>query len=118
MRDIKLKAAKSIKIKEIKEYYQLISNQPVSDTILNITWNGGDSSASAINGAISLAEAAGEHDVTLWDINNINHPNIDFTTAKQIAAEIALTYRQIMFERNNKIAQVEAANTLDEVESI
>jgi len=69
---------------------------------LDITFNGGDSSASAIKGAIDFAQMMEETTVTLWDINNINY-EFDFDTATTIMASIAHKYRDEMFLRNEKI---------------
>jgi hypothetical protein len=95
-------ALKDRKRDEIKAQYR--THPPVE--VDGIMWNGGDASASAINGAVQLAQAAGETDVTLWDANDVNHPNISFEQAQNIAAQIALAYRQRMFERNQKLAEV------------
>lgn len=88
------------KIKEIKDQYK--THPPVE--VNGVYWNGGPSSASAINGAIQLAQLAGETSVTLWDVNDQNHENISFEEATQIAKAIALAYRGRMFERNSEIA--------------
>jgi hypothetical protein len=90
-------------ISGIKDEYATKAMEPVE--VDGILWTGGDSSASAINGAIMLAQVAGESDVTLWDYHNINHPGISFEQAQNIAAQIAIAYRTTMHERNEKIAE-------------
>ncbi|MDY0212547.1 MAG: DUF4376 domain-containing protein [Desulfuromonadaceae bacterium] len=87
-------------------------------TVDGITWTGGEQSAAAINGAIELAQAAGEATVTLWDVNNINHLGLSLAQARQIAAQIALVYRGKMYQRNDKIAQVNAAQSAEDIASI
>lgn len=102
--DVIKKARALSQISEIKKEYAAKAIEPVE--VNGILWTGGDGSAAAINGAIMLAQAAGEPDVTLWDYYNINHTGISFEQAQQIAAQIALAYRAVMYERNAKIAEV------------
>jgi hypothetical protein len=93
---------KQEKREAIKAQYK--THPPVE--VNGILWNGGDGSAAAINGAIQLAQANGEMDVTLWDAYNINHEAISFEQASNIAATIAIAYRERMFERNSKLAEI------------
>ncbi len=103
-------------IAAIKAEYASKSVEPVE--VNGITWTGGDGSAAAINGAIMLAQAAGETDVTLWDVDNINHPGISFADAQNIAAQIALAYRSVMYERNEKIKAINDAQTTEVIDTI
>ena len=95
------------KITTIKGTYKTYATEPV--TVDLITYNGGDSSASAINGAIQLAEANAESDVSLWDVDNVLYAGVSFTDALLIAQTIATQYRDRMFERSAKIAEANAA---------
>lgn len=80
------------------------ANDPVTMTINTVeyTFNGGDSSAGAINGAITLAQSLSETTVDIWDINNKLHT---FTLAEAftIAQHIAKTYRDAMLDRQTQI---------------
>ena len=95
------------KIATIKSAYKAYSAEPV--TVDLITYNGGDSSASAINGAIQLAQANTEPDMSLWDVDNVLYAGVSFTDAMLIAQTIATQYRDRMFERSAKIAEANAA---------
>lgn len=96
------RARAKLEIKAIKQRAAIEAKLPV--TIDGVTYNGGDTSAAAISGAVTLAQAAGETDVTLWDVDNVNHAGISFEEAANIAAQIALAYRERMLERNERLA--------------
>jgi hypothetical protein len=68
----------------------------------DITFNGGDSSASAISGAVELANSLGETTVGIWDINNKVH-TLSIVDAFEVAKQIALKYRTDMYNRQNQI---------------
>ena len=104
------------KINTIKSFYKAYAKEPV--TVNTVTYNGGDSSASAIKGAIDLAQLNGEFDVTLWDIDNVLHKNISFMDALTIVQTIATQYRNRMFERCMKLAEANAATTQAELDAI
>jgi hypothetical protein len=87
---------------KIKSEY--LTHPPVE--VNGILWTGGDGSASAISGAVTLAQNKGETSVTLWDVDNVNHANISFEDALLIAATIATEYRTRMYERNTRIAEI------------
>lgn len=114
---------KNDKIKEIKN--DCTANAPVSlevdfidGHIETITFNGGDASASAIAGAVTLAQNLGETSVSLWDINNVVHNNIAFSEAMVISAFIAKKWRDDMFKRQDLLTQINNATTIDELGSI
>lgn len=114
--DVQLRAAKVVAIDKLKSRYKSLAKEPVS--VNGILWNGGDISAGAINGAIALARAAGETDVTLWDYNDVNHANMSFADASTLAAQIALTYRAVLYGRNDIISAINAALSVDAVNAI
>lgn len=103
--ELSMKAAEAERLRRIEEIKDQYKTHPPVE-VNGVLWSGGDSSASAINGAIQLAQAAGESDTTLWDVYDQNHENISFEYAAQIAKSIALAYRTRMLERNNKIAAI------------
>lgn len=114
------KESQSFKIKQ-----DCTANDPVSlsvtfkdATTKNITFNGGDSSAAAISGAIELATALGETEVALWDSNNIVHTGISFDEALSISVSIAKKYRDDMIKRQGLLNQIDAATTKEELELI
>ena len=86
-------------------------------TIGTVTYNGGNSSASAISGAIALAQALGETDVKLWDIDN-NIAIYTFTEAQAIAAQIAQAYRDKQLVKYTIIAQINACTAQAELDAI
>lgn len=91
------------------------STAPV--TVNGTTYNGGDSSASAIAGAVQLAQALGETDVKLWDIDNVVG-TYTFDEAMNIAAQIAKAYRDKQFTKYELIAKINACESIEELEAI
>jgi hypothetical protein len=106
---------KVIKIPEINTLYKEKSLFPV--TYNDIIWNGGQASATSIVNAIDLAEEIGEITVTLWDYNNVNHPDLTFTEARDIAKAIAVAYRNVMYERNDKIKSLLEATSVEDFDN-
>lgn len=92
-----------------------LSDSPV--TINDITYNGGDSSASAIAGAIQLAQTLGETTVKLWDINNVIR-EYTFEEAMNVFTQIAKSYRDAMLKRQDTIMAINACTTIEELETI
>jgi len=86
-------------------------------TVNTVTYNGGASSASAISGAVILAQALGETDVKLWDINN-SIATYTFEEAQSIAAQIAQAYRDTKIANYEKTAQIKACTTQEELDAI
>jgi hypothetical protein len=109
---VKLKIMKIEKAKEIK---QANSFAPVE--VNGVMYNGGDGSASAIAGAVELAQALGETEVKLWDVNNII-ATYTFEEAMNISAQIAKTYRDTQFAKYEKIAEINACTTIEELDAI
>ena len=79
-------------------------------------FNGGDASASAISGAVTLAQALSETTVKLWDIDN-NVATYTFEEAMVIASTIAKSYRDIQLSKYENIAQIQACTTKEEFEA-
>lgn len=90
----------------------------INGTTETITFNGGDASASAIAGAVTLAQNLGETSVSLWDIDNVVHNNIAFSEAMVISAFIAKKWRDDMFKRQDLLTQINNATTIEELGSI
>lgn len=91
------------------------ASKPV--TLNGITYNGGDSSASAISGAVTLAQALGETTVKLWDYSNVVR-EYSFEEAIAISAQIGKVYRDTMIERQTLLTQVANATSKEELEGI
>lgn len=108
-----LEELKDLAIEQVKANSTAMS--PV--TINDITYNGGDSSASAISGAIQLAQGLGETDVKLWDVNNTIR-TFTFEEAQTVAAQIAKAYRGAKFDDYQKIVTIKACTTIEELEAI
>jgi len=95
-----------------------ISINPTEPVTINtVTYNGGDSSASAISGAVTLAQSLGEANVQLWDINN-TIATYTFTEAQAIAAQIAQAYRDKQIAKYTLIQQINACTTQAELAAI
>lgn len=94
------RARVKLEIKTIKQRAVIDASEPV--TINGITYNGGSSSASAINGAVSLAQAQGLTTVTIWDVDNVN-AEYTIEQGTLIAATIGDAYAQVMYARNEAI---------------
>ena len=97
------RARAKLEIKAIKQRAAIEAKLPV--TIDGVTYNGGDTSASAIFGAVSLAQAQGLTTVTIWDINNVN-AEYTIEQGMLIAATIGNAYAQVMYARNEAIKNV------------
>jgi hypothetical protein len=69
------------------------------------TFNGGDDSASQISGAVSLAEALGETDVNIWDVDNVTHI-LSFDSAMYAAAMIAKAWRDRAYAKQAALVEI------------
>ena len=112
--ELEAQAITDLKVQKINS----IELNPLAQVTINgITYNGGDSSASAIAGAVQLAQALGELDVKLWDINN-TIATYTFDEAMTISAQIAKTYRDTQFAKYAKIAEINSCTTIEELEAV
>jgi len=112
------------KINEIKQ--NCTANDPVTILVTlstaeekSITFNGGDSSASAISGGVTLVQQLTPEATTMriWDIDNELHL-VTLTEALRISKLIGKKYLDDMYKRNDLITQVNEATTIEEIESI
>jgi len=99
--DAYLETLKSKKVQDILDN----TNLKIPVTIGLYTYNGGDSSAAAIFGAINLAQSLLETTVGIWDINDVTR-QYSFNDAMEIAKTIGQDYRTKAFARNDRIAAV------------
>lgn len=74
-------------------------------TVQEITFNGGDSSASAISGAVQLSTIVGESTVKLWDVEDELY-DVTLEEATRISVQIATVYRDAMYARQEAISAI------------
>lgn len=119
---------KILETKKTSKTTQINQNNPASNpltlevdlldgTVKSITFTGGDSSASAISGAVTLAQNLGELHVKIWDNSNIMY-GFSFDESMVISASLAKVWRDTMYERNSKLQAIENATTIEELELI
>lgn len=111
----KVKEAKEEKIKRINQLFESKAIENV--TINNSIYKGGDVSASAINGAITLAKVEGVPTVDIWDADKVTR-TYTISEAEQIAYVIGKTYAGFMYRRNELISAVNACTTVSEINAI
>lgn len=106
-----------ISILKQEKISQININSMEAVEVNSITFNGGDGSASAISGAVTLAQKLGESEVKLWDVNNIVR-SFTFEEALNIAAQVAKSYRDKKIAKYELIEQINNATTVAELEAI
>lgn len=89
----------------ITETFKVESSLPV--VALGITWNGGQASAGAIQGAAGLAEFLGEQEVVITDINDEEY-TLSITQAMQVAAAIGVRYREAFLKKQRAKVKAKA----------
>ena len=89
----------------------------LDNTIENITFVGGDESASAIRGAIDLAKLLNEDYCKIWDINKKTW-EISFEQTAIIMQKIAHKYREETYQKNDKIQEILNCTTIEELENV
>ncbi len=113
--DLLFQSEKEKLITEIKLRYNNLATAPVLIESENLTFNGGDASASAINSSISMDEMQGLTETKIWDVSNVVH-TFSIDVAKGIAFQIANKYRETMYEKQNKLTEINNCVTIDELE--
>lgn len=101
--DISLDTLKTMKISQIKSNTIADANVVIN----GITYHGGESSASAIYGAINLALMEDENEVGIWDIYD-DTTFMSIIAATEIGKTIGKTFREIMYSRQAKISAIKA----------
>lgn len=81
------------------------------------TFTGGEGSASAIGGTIQLSQFLGETSVVLTDAYN-EEGTYTFEQAYQIGAAVGVVARTNFFNKQSKMREIEAATTVEAVNSI
>ena len=98
-------AQKKVDETAVRATFEVEANAPVQ--ALGFTWKGGESSAGAINGAVVLAQALGETEANITDIDNVAH-TMSFADTLFVAAQIGKAWRDAFFKK--QAALVEIAN--------
>ena len=96
-------AQKRVDESEVRRVYEEESEAPV--VCLGHTWNGGQDSASYIQGAVNLAQALGESTVTITDIANVGH-TMSFADALAISATIGKAFRDAFFKKQAALVEI------------
>lgn len=106
---------KESKKNEILEKYNIESNKSV--LYKDILYKGGDASASAIAGSVTLAENLGETNVKII-ANNDSANEMSFNEALELSGLIAKVWRTAFFRYKELKLQVANATTVEELDLI
>lgn len=112
---LKLLDSKQTKINKLKSIYLQESTSSVS--YKNIVYKGGKSSASAIAGAVQLAQSLKETSATIIDIDDKEN-ELTFEEAMELSALIAKPWRAAFFKYKELKRAVLAAQSVEELELI
>ena len=110
-----LKKAQENKISEFKIKYLEAANKIF--TYKNNHYKGGESSASAIAGAINLAQALGESNCKIVDANDKSH-DLTFGSAATLSASIAKQWRDTFYKYKALKLEINAATNESELDLI
>lgn len=110
-----LQSVKPNKLEEIKNKYLEESTKDFE--FEGNIYKGGDSSASAIAGAVSLASALQEDTVTIIDVKDTAH-KLTFDKAMMLSALIAKQWRCSFFRYKELKVLIAKATTIDQVREI
>lgn len=106
---------KNIKIDELKAVYFEESTKSVF--YKEVVYKGGESSASAIAGAVQLAQSLKEASATIIDIEDKEN-DLTFEEAMELSALIAKAWRAAFFKYKELKRAVLAAQSVEELELI
>jgi hypothetical protein len=109
------KKMKDNKIEMLATTYRTESTKPVP--YKDILYKGGDASASAIAGAVELAQSLQETEVKIIDVDD--KPNImTFSEALELSGLIAKAWRTAFFRYKELKVQISNAATVEELDLI
>ena len=118
IKQIELDYSQSVKPNKLEEIKNKYLEESTKDfEFEGNTYKGGDSSASAIAGAVSLASALQEDTVTIIDVKDIAH-KLTFDKAMMLSALIAKQWRCSFFRYKELKILIEKATTIDQVREI
>lgn len=104
-----------LKINDLKRIYIEQSNANI--TYKNVIYKGGESSASAIAGAVNLAKSLNESDVTIIDFEDKSN-TLSFEEALELSSLLAKSWRESFFKYKELKRQVSIVTTIEELEQI
>ena len=118
IKQIELDYSQSVKPNKLEEIKNKYLEESTKDfEFEGNTYKGGDSSASAIAGAVSLASALQEDTVTIIDAKDIAH-KLTFDKAMMLSALIAKQWRDSFFRYKELKVLIKKATTVDQVKDI
>jgi hypothetical protein len=88
---------------DIRATFEVESEAPVVTPFG--TFNGGQDSAGYIHGAVGLAQALGEPDVTITDLDNVAH-TMSFTDAMTVAALVGQQFRTAFLKKQAALVEI------------
>ncbi len=106
---------KEKKLEDISIKYQEESTKPIS--YKDVLYKGGDASASAIAGAVELAQRLGESNVKIIAIDDSEN-EMSFNDALELSALIARAWRGAFFRYKELKRIINSATTVEELEQI
>uniref|UniRef100_UPI0040472EAF hypothetical protein n=1 Tax=Aliarcobacter sp. TaxID=2321116 RepID=UPI0040472EAF len=106
---------KDEKLNDILLSYQTESTKTI--TYKNVVYKGGESSASAIAGAVTLAQSLGETEVKIIALDDSEN-FMSFSEALELSGMIAKSWRDAFFRYKKLKRAVLAASSVEELELI
>jgi len=100
----------------IKSSFITASTANVTDSN-GIVWEGGMQSGNSIFLACQLAQHAGQTTITLYDASKAPH-NMTIAEGMGVAALIGTAYQEALAKKNTLYANIDAATSVSEVQSI
>ncbi len=118
IKQIELDYSQSVKPNKLEEIKNKYLEESTKDfEFEGNTYKGGDSSASAIAGAVSLASALQEDTVTIIDAKDIAH-KLTFDKAMMLSALTAEQWRDSFFRYKELKVLIKKATTVDQVKDM
>ena len=111
-----LAQAKTTQRALIKSSFITASTANVTDSNGNV-WEGGMQSGNSIFLGCQLAQQAGQSTITLYDANKAPH-NMTIAEGMGVAALIGAAYQEALAKKNTLYANIDAANSVSEVQSV
>jgi hypothetical protein len=104
-----LSSAITVKNNEIRTAFEAAAILPLTDQN-NVTWNGGYTSASKINGAIQVQQMKSKTTVDLFDIDNVKH-TLSIADAQQVALLLGDDYQVKFAQKQAYMIQAATAQS-------
>jgi hypothetical protein len=110
-----LTQTKELKIASFSQNFEVDANQTI--VYADIVYKGGESSASAIAGAVTLAQALGEDKAVIIDASDSENI-LSFEQTLELSSLIGKQWRDTFFKYKSFKKQVNTCTTVAEVEAI